>query len=315
MRKASALIVTAGLVMTALTACAVPGTAGTSCETAATSGAASALISTSGDFGSAPDVSFPTPLKSSTTQRTQIIEGSGEKLEAGQMISAFMTMYNGTTGAAIQQAPFDGSVAFPIALADTTLPGIVAGLLCAREGERIAVVISPDDGFGPAGGSEQLQLGTTDAVVVVVDIVKAYLPRADGANQIVANGLPSVVLDENGVPGIVVPNGDAPTTLEMGVLKQGAGDKVKEGSTVTVNLAGVLWKEKTSFVSTWTNGSPVQMVPNAVIPGLATALIGQTVGSQIVAVIPPDQAYGDAVDATIPAGSTLVFVVDILGVD
>ena len=45
------------------------------------------------------------------------------------------------------------------------------------------------------------------------------------------------------------------------------------------------------------------------------ALTGQTVGSQIVAVIPPDQAYGDVANGPIPANSTLVFVVDILGVD
>jgi peptidylprolyl isomerase len=38
------------------------------------------------------------------------------------------------------------------------------------------------------------------------------------------------------------------------------------------------------------------------------------VGSQIIAVLPPDQAYGDQASQTIPAGSTLVFVIDILGV-
>ena len=32
-------------------------------------------------------------------------------------------------------------------------------------------------------------------------------------------------------------------------------------------------------------------------------------------VIPPDQAYGDQAQGQIPADSTLVFVVDILGID
>jgi peptidylprolyl isomerase len=301
--------------MTALTGCASPGTALASCDTGVTDGAASELVSASGDFASVPEVSFPTPLKTSTTQRTAIIAGTGEKLVSGQMISAVMTMFNGTTGAPIQQVPYDGSTTFPTALADTTLPGIVDGLLCAQEGDRLALVISPEDSFGPFGGNEQLEVGATDSLVVVIDIVKAYLPRADGAGQTVANGLPAVVLDDNGVPGIVVPNGDAPSDLQVGVLKKGTGDRVEEGSTVTVNLMGVLWKEKTDFLSTWTDGSPVQLLPSAVIPGLATALIGQTVGSQVLAVIPPDLAYGDAADATIPAGSTLVFVVDILGVD
>ena len=40
-----------------------------------------------------------------------------------------------------------------------------------------------------------------------------------------------------------------------------------------------------------------------IIPGFANALIGQTVGSQVVTVIPPAQGYGAAAQASIPAGS------------
>jgi peptidylprolyl isomerase len=51
------------------------------------------------------------------------------------------------------------------------------------------------------------------------------------------------------------------------------------------------------------------------IPGFAEALDGKTVGSQVLVVIPPDQGYGDQAQGPIPADSTLVFVVDILGID
>ena len=44
-------------------------------------------------------------------------------------------------------------------------------------------------------------------------------------------------------------------------------------------------------------------------------IVGQTVGSQVMVVIPPEDAYGDAPQQGIPAGSTLVFVIDILGID
>ena len=49
-----------------------------------------------------------------------------------------------------------------------------------------------------------------------------------------------------------------------------------------------------------------------VIEGWQKGLVGQTVGSQVLLVIPPDQAYGDKEQGSIPANSTLVFVIDIL---
>ncbi|SEN03265.1 hypothetical protein E3O25_01120 [Cryobacterium sp. TMT1-3] len=313
MRKASALIITAGLVMTALTACASPGPAQASCDSTTTSGPASELVSVTGEFGTAPDVNFPTPLKSATTQRSEIIAGSGEKIGGGQLISAEINIYNGTNGNVIAQGAYDAANVPLFLLNGADISGITDGLLCARVGERVVIVVAPDDGFAGTD-SQPAGVAPTDTLVVVVDVVKAFLPRANGVDQTVANGLPAVVLDEDGVPGVVVPNGDAPTTLEVGVLKKGSGEKIEADSNVIVNLIGVLWKDKKVLSSTWSDGSPTQLVPNGVISGLATALTGQTVGSQIVAVIPPDQGYGATATDTIPAGSTLVFVVDILGV-
>jgi len=49
------------------------------------------------------------------------------------------------------------------------------------------------------------------------------------------------------------------------------------------------------------------------INGFLKAVEGQKIGSQVVAVIPPAEGYGDTEQGSIPAGSTLVFVIDILG--
>ena len=51
-----------------------------------------------------------------------------------------------------------------------------------------------------------------------------------------------------------------------------------------------------------------------VIPGFSNAIIGQTVGSQIGVIVPSSQGYGDQGNDKVPAGSTLFFVIDILGV-
>lgn len=322
MRKASALIATAALLAAALTGCSAPGTAAADCTAPVKSGAASELIDVSGDFGTAPTVDFPTPLKTKTTQRTTIIEGSGDPLVEGQMVKVDFSVYNGTSGELIEATGYDGEKAATLVLNDATMKGLVDGLLCAQVGERVAVAVSPADGFGPQGGQEQLGVSATDSLVFVIDVVKAYLPRANGKDQPVASGLPAVVLAEDGTPGITIPSGDAPTELAIGVLKKGNGPVVKEGDTVTVQYTGVIWDTKKVFDSSWEKGTPAQFVAadgskvqGGVISGFADALIGQTVGSQIIAVIPPDQGYGDQESGTIPANSTLVFVVDILGVN
>jgi len=321
-RKASALIATAALLAAALTGCSAPGTAAADCTAPVTSGAASELINVSGDFGTAPTVDFPTPLKTKTTQRTQIIEGSGDPLVKNQMVKVDFSVYNATTGKLIQATGYDGKKAATLVLNDSTMKGLVDGLLCTQVGERVAVAVSPADGFGPQGGQQELGVSATDSLVFVLDVVRAYLPRANGVDQPAEAGLPSVVLDSAGAPGITIPSGAAPTKLTIGVLKKGNGETVKEGDTVTVQYTGVLWDTKKVFDSSWEKGSPAQFVAadgskvqGGVISGFADALIGQTVGSQIIAVIPPNKGYGDKASGAIPANSTLVFVVDILGVN
>ena len=321
MRKVPALIATAGLVLVTLTACS-PATDATDCDAPVSSGAASDLVSVTGDFGSVPQVDFPTPLKTDSTQRSQIIEGDGPGLVLGQKVQVDLSVFNGTTGESIEKSSYDGETTANFVLNEATIAGLTDGLLCAQVGSRIAVVASPEDAFGPAGGNADIGVAEDDSIVFVLDVVKSYLTQADGAAQLPEAGLPAVVLAEDGTPGVIVPSADPPTDLEVGVLKKGDGDVVEDGAIVTVHYTGVIWDSKTVFDSSWAKGSPAAFVAadgttteGGVIPGFANALIGQTVGSQIVAVIPPDQGYGDQASDTIPAGSTLVFVVDILGVD
>ena len=321
MRKVPALIATAGLVLATLTACS-PGSAAADCTAPVSSGDASKLVSVTGDFGSAPTVDFPTPLKTDTTQRSEIIEGDGAPLVEGQKVQVDLSVFNATTGEAIEQSSYDGTSMASFVLNDQTLPGLTDGLLCAEVGSRIAVVASAADTFGPNGGNADIGVGPDDSLVFVLDVVKGYLTRADGADQLPVAGLPAVVLAEDGTPGITIPSAEPPTDLKVAVLKKGDGEEVTDGSTVTVNYTGVLWDSKEVFDSSWAKGSPAAFVAadgstteGGVIPGFAKALIGQTVGSQIIAVIPPDQGYGDQASGSIPAGATLVFVVDILGVD
>ncbi len=96
-------------------------------------------------------------------------------------------------------------------------------------------------------------------------------------------------------------------------LIKGDGPAVAANDVITVQYSGWLW-DGTAFDSSWTNGTPfqTQIGTKSVIEGWDKGLIGQTVGSQVLLVIPPSLGYGDQESGTIPANSTLIFVVDIL---
>lgn len=310
-RRAPALFVAVGLLLVSLTACSSDPDA--TCTGAAPAGSASSLISVSGAVGTTPKVSFPTPLNTSKTERSILTPGTGAPLETGQALMADITIYNGTTGALVPRSQYGaGEGTLPLTIGQA-VAGLSKGLICAKSGSRVAIAVSPKDGVNDSATS----------LVVVVDVRRAFLPRADGVQQPHVAGMPQVVLAPNGEPGITVPKTTAPAALQVVDLKKGNGAVVKRGARVVVQYTGVLWNDGTVFDSSWSKTGATTMVADdgssgsssgGVISGFADALIGQRVGSQVLAVIPPDKAYGAQGSGTIPANATLVFVVDVLGI-
>lgn len=307
MRKAPALLLSAGLLTAALTGCAPA--AAEACEPTTPDGDASQLISVSGEFGSTPTVELPTPLKAQRTERTIVTEGDGTVITGDQLVKMSFALYNGTTGEPIEEAAYGEPAVY---LPSQLLPGMTDSLHCASVGSRIAVAIPSEDGFGAEGGAAGLT--EDDTLIMVADITEAFLAKADGADRpIVEPGFPSVVTAADGTPGLTIPKSDPPTDLKVAVVKQGDGAKVTKTNSMVVHYTGVLWEEQTVFDSSWEKGVPTVFTADAIVPGLATALVGQQVGSQVLVVIPPELGYGDQASGAIPANATLVFVVDILG--
>lgn len=317
MRRTTALIASIGIVA-ALTGCTASSDKA-DCDAPFGSGDASSAVEATGDFGEKPEVTVPTPLNADGTQVSTLIEGTGDPLEKGQLVTIDYTLVNGADGAVLESSPYDGASTASFAVGGAGLVGLNDGLLCTQVGSRVAIAIAPEDGFGDS--SSQLGISTDDTLVLVADVQKASLARADGDAQPVPNGFPTVTLGEDGRPGLATPSGDAPAELDIAQLKKGDGAVVEEGDQVVVNYTGWLWSDGSVFDSSWEKGVPVvftaadgSTTQGGVIPGFAEALIGQPVGSQVIAIIPPDQGYGDTEQQGIPAGSTLVFVADVLGI-
>lgn len=312
MRQIPAAIAVLGLSALALVGCAASTpVASDGCERTASESSVLDLIETDGDFGE-PDAATTAPVHATETAVTEVIEGDGLAVTTrAQDVIFTTTILNGTTGAEVVSS---GTVVQPVTQWAMFAEGMASMLECATEGSRIVGVVAPDDISDQAAAN--LQLGEDDSAVVVIDLEKVYLAAANGAPQYVDGaGIPTVVLASDGRPGIVVPDAPAPTDLVIKTLKKGDGEEITADAVPRVHYTGVLWETGDVFDSSWESGASAAFSLDSVVPGFAQALEGQTVGSQILAVIPPELGYGEQASGSIPANSTLVFVIDILGTD
>lgn len=116
----------------------------------------------------------------------------------------------------------------------------------------------------------------------------------------------------------VAANGETITTasgLKYQVLKRGSGGKSpKATDTVRVHYHGTLL-DGTVFDSSVVRGEPISFPLDQVISGWTEGLQLMQVGDKFKFTIPPALAYGDIARPKIPAGSTLVFEVELLGIE
>ncbi len=320
-RTASALVLTSALVGS-LVACSSPiGSA--DCAPVVPTSDAAGYVTATGTFGSPPEVSFPTPLQTDGTQQAVLDAGEGDPIAAGQIVDFQVSLFNGDDGELITASAYDANEAPLRRTAGSDIDLLAEAVQCALVGSRIAVTGSIEDVFGADTLDPALGLANSDPIVMVLDVQAAYLGRATGIPQLGAAGIPAVVTTPEGIPGVTIPNEEPPTELRSHTLVLGQGAEIVEGDRVVLHYTGLLWSAKTVFDSSWDRGAPATFTvtsfendPNGIVPGLVDGLIGKTVGSQVIVVIPPEFGYpaGQA-PATIPDGSTLVFVVDILGIE
>lgn len=117
-------------------------------------------------------------------------------------------------------------------------------------------------------------------------------------------------------PKVEVPKGPPPKELVTKDLIEGSGPEAKAGDEVTVQYAGVLYKNGKEFDASWNRGEPFSFTLGAggVIPGWDQGVEGMKVGGRRMLIIPPELAYGSEGVGPIPPESTLVFVIDLLSI-
>ncbi len=102
--------------------------------------------------------------------------------------------------------------------------------------------------------------------------------------------------------------------LQYKVIKQGTGAVPTDTSTVKVNYKGTLI-DGTEFDSSYKRNEPATFRANQVIKGWTEALKMMPVGSKYELFIPADLAYGSREAGQIKPFSTLVFEVELVGIE
>lgn len=204
------------------------------------------------------------------------------------------------------------------------LEGWVQGLKGQAAGSRVELTVPPALAFGPKGSTDgKVTINGTDTLIFDIDIIGVYpSPQADipaGTGVLNDPSLPSVATTVGASdPKITIPAGKQPP--KEAVYKPvivGKGPQVKQGQTVVVQYEGLVWRTGQIFDSTFSKSKelfPTQIGVGAVVPGWDEGLVGQTVGSRVLLVVPPDKGYGPQgqPDAGIKGTDTMVFAVDIL---
>ena len=266
-----------------------------------------------GEFGTQPEVSFPTPLSGTGVETQVVIEGDGGVIVGGQRVSLHFIGFNASNGEEIQGSDFAGDNFISQDLIEGATPDFCKALTGVQVGSRVAVLLDSASAHNSIG-IPSLGIAEDAGVIFIFDVVNAYLPKANGDARTPETGMPTVITAPSGQPGIQIPASDAPTEFRRTVLIEGGGEPIEIGDTVVLHYSGWTWNGD-QFDSSWESGAPATfpITNEGLIEGFVLAVEGATVGSQVIAVMPPELGYGDLAQGSIPAGSTLIFVIDILG--
>lgn len=296
------------LATSALAGCAVLPLSG-DCTTDLGPGDASSIVTSTGDVGDEPAVEFPTPLRVNEAERSVLVEGEGDAIRADAVVDTYLTVFDGVTGAVLEAS--DYSIPPTTRLTAGSNVGVLTeALLCATTGSRV-VVVAPVEDFQRDTAATMTDEGADRSghfYVVVIDIARVWIGKANGVDQLPQDGMPSVVSAVDGQPGVAVSAKTIPTELRAATIKAGAGQAVAADDSVVIHLRSWTWSANGAVsigdYDTWADGAPQNFTIDKTDPVL-DALVGAKVGSQILIVVP-------AADGT---GGATIYVFDILGID
>ncbi|CAM3816892.1 FKBP-type peptidyl-prolyl cis-trans isomerase [Isoptericola cucumis] len=253
-----------------------------------------APVQVTGAVGEPPALDYGTPYEVTRPGARSIWPGTGEPVVDGEPVLLNMYAEDGRDGSVISSTFIDAPAWYTM-----SPESLGTNLYDTLRGERVGarlLLVEEDDGV---------------PVVLVIDVLPT---RASGSEVPPVDGLPKVERSDDGTPSVTVPSDAAPPEdLVVQPLVRGSGPQVQVGQVVTMRFTAVRWSNGKVFDTTWSAGTRPQSATVGIgqlIDGLDQGLLEQTVGSQLMLVVPPSLGYGGT--SSDLADQTLVYVVDIL---
>ncbi|MDR0435458.1 MAG: FKBP-type peptidyl-prolyl cis-trans isomerase [Propionibacteriaceae bacterium] len=259
-------------------------------------------------LGVEPEVSFDTPLRADTTLIATLVKGTGPAAHEDGIIGIFYAGYNTRDG-----EKFDGNYGDSpyMGYANGFIDGFTKALVGQTVGSRILVAITSADGYVEGRPTAGIEVG--DTLVFVIDLVDGQYYEPTGTTVTDGNDYAIVNLDNEvpipqSRPGVAAPTETVVTTLVKGVDAR----QVTATDYAVVNYVEVNYATGAVLSGSYGSNSVVAQL-NTLISGWQKGLLGQSVGSRVLLVVPPADAYPDGDTARgLEPGQTLLYVVDIL---
>jgi FKBP-type peptidyl-prolyl cis-trans isomerase len=128
---------------------------------------------------------------------------------------------------------------------------------------------------------------------------------------------PAGAVTDLGTKPSVQPN-DAPPPCGLVVqdIVIGEGPEPQVSDTVQVKYVGAFYETGQEFDSSWGSApdDTIEFPLNQVVPGFSQGIAGMKVGGRRQITVPSELGYGAQGQGPIPPNSTLVFVVDLVGI-
>jgi peptidylprolyl isomerase len=275
-------------------------------------------VTVTGKYAEKPTIKIDTPLTVKKTTSWTTEKGKGDKVGVDATTILGLTIADARTGKVAISTYDTGQRPLEVKLGDQVFPSLTSSLVGKSDDSRVVVASTSDDAYGDQGAA-QIGIKSGDSLVMVADILSTdptkVLDGPTGATLKAPATAPRLETSGDDLSGLDFSGLTKPTRYAAIQLREGTGPAIENPDRIAADYIGQVWGAKEPFNNTYgKEPARFSIGLGGVIKAWDQGLSGLKEGARVMLICPPSTAYGKAAQPGIPAGSTLVFVIDVLGV-